>query len=66
MDKFIGMGLKTLLAVILCLGRAAKDAFAIFPDMPDIFVADIAGDIIEVADGERAIWVFGAVERSAG
>ena len=65
MDKFIGVSFQTFRTLILSLGRAAKDAFAVFPGVPDIFVADIAGDIVKMADGERAIWVFGAIERPA-
>ena len=62
MDELVGISFQPFLTLILSLGSATKYAFTILPGMLDIFEADIAGDIVEVADGERTIGIFGAVE----
>ena len=67
MDKFIGMGLQSLATLILALGSAAKDAFAVFiKRVINGFEADVAVNVAKFAYGVWGCSVFGAVKRSAG
>ena len=66
MNKFISMGFKRCVAVILALRCAAENASAILPGVRHALETYIAFAIIELANRIDTVWVLAAIDPAAG
>lgn len=64
MDKLVGVAFQPIAALgvaVFLLGRAAKDAFAVFPHVRCVLKTDVALHILKVGDRVFTVGVFRAV-----